>query len=127
MPFGSRRAWFMRPSANPSTHANVVTTGYSDWATNWPEFKVTAVQVGIDAGSGTRSTLDKLVHMANQIAVEFGHQQPGAAVEATYGHLWHFLDSAMRRMIVAHLATGGAGLDLVAREAVTWPAAGDAA
>ncbi len=31
---------------NPETQANVVTTDYSDWATNCPEYKVTAVQVG---------------------------------------------------------------------------------
>ncbi|MGB8843442.1 MAG: formate dehydrogenase subunit alpha [Aliidongia sp.] len=30
---------------NPDTAANVVTTDYSDWATNCPEYKVTAVQV----------------------------------------------------------------------------------
>ena len=29
---------------NPETGANVVTTEYSDWATNCPEYKVTAVQ-----------------------------------------------------------------------------------
>ena len=30
---------------HPNTQANVVTTEYSDWATNCPEYKVTAVQV----------------------------------------------------------------------------------
>jgi formate dehydrogenase major subunit len=30
---------------NPETGANVVTTEYRDWATNCPEYKVTAVQV----------------------------------------------------------------------------------
>jgi len=30
---------------NPKTGANLVTTEYSDWATNCPEYKVTAVQV----------------------------------------------------------------------------------
>jgi formate dehydrogenase major subunit len=30
---------------HPSTQANVVTTDFSDWATNCPEYKVTAVQV----------------------------------------------------------------------------------
>ena len=29
----------------PGTGANVITTEYSDWATNCPEYKVTAVQV----------------------------------------------------------------------------------
>ncbi|MEY4642051.1 MAG: hypothetical protein RLZZ227_2045 [Pseudomonadota bacterium] len=31
----------------PSSGANVVTTDYSDWATNCPEYKVTAVQVAL--------------------------------------------------------------------------------
>ncbi|MGE4430481.1 MAG: formate dehydrogenase subunit alpha [Sphingobium sp.] len=35
---------------HPDTQANVVTTDYSDWATNCPEFKVTAVQVGASNG-----------------------------------------------------------------------------
>jgi formate dehydrogenase major subunit len=30
---------------HPGTGANVITTEYSDWATNCPEYKVTAVQV----------------------------------------------------------------------------------
>ena len=30
---------------HPKTQANVITTDYSDWATNCPEYKVTAVQV----------------------------------------------------------------------------------
>ncbi|HEV7652323.1 MAG TPA: formate dehydrogenase subunit alpha, partial [Actinophytocola sp.] len=35
---------------HPVTGANVVTTEHSDWATNCPEYKVTAVQVGLTAG-----------------------------------------------------------------------------
>jgi len=35
---------------HPATQANVVTTEYSDWATNCPEFKVTAVQVAPSNG-----------------------------------------------------------------------------
>jgi formate dehydrogenase major subunit len=34
----------------PDTQANVVTTEYSDWATNCPEYKVTAVQVSLSNG-----------------------------------------------------------------------------
>jgi formate dehydrogenase major subunit len=30
---------------HPDTQANVITTDYSDWATNCPEYKVTAVQI----------------------------------------------------------------------------------
>ncbi|MEO3386494.1 formate dehydrogenase subunit alpha [Mesorhizobium sp. CAU 1741] len=35
---------------HPDTQANVITTDYSDWATNCPEYKVTAVQVGPSNG-----------------------------------------------------------------------------
>jgi formate dehydrogenase major subunit len=35
---------------HPTTQANVVTTENSDWATNCPEYKVTAVQVASSNG-----------------------------------------------------------------------------
>ena len=35
---------------HPTTQANVITTDYSDWATNCPEYKVTAVQVAPSNG-----------------------------------------------------------------------------
>ena len=35
---------------HPDTQANVITTEYSDWATNCPEYKVTAVQVSPSNG-----------------------------------------------------------------------------
>ncbi|TCP42935.1 formate dehydrogenase subunit alpha [Rhodovulum marinum] len=35
---------------HPETQANVVTSDYSDWATNCPEYKVTAVQVALTNG-----------------------------------------------------------------------------
>jgi formate dehydrogenase major subunit len=38
---------------HPNTQANVVTTEYSDWATNCPEYKVTAVQVSPSNGPTT--------------------------------------------------------------------------
>jgi formate dehydrogenase major subunit len=41
---------------HPVTGANVVTTENSDWATNCPEYKVTAVQVGVaNAGRSAES------------------------------------------------------------------------
>ena len=36
---------------HPVTQANVVTTEFSDWATNCPEYKVTAVQVRAKMGA----------------------------------------------------------------------------
>ena len=38
---------------HPTTQANVITTDYSDWATNCPEYKVTAVQVSPSNGPTT--------------------------------------------------------------------------
>jgi formate dehydrogenase major subunit len=35
---------------HPMTQANVITTDFSDWATNCPEYKVTAVQVAPSNG-----------------------------------------------------------------------------
>ncbi|WP_050527937.1 formate dehydrogenase subunit alpha [Pseudorhodobacter aquimaris] len=35
---------------HPDTQANVITTDYTDWATNCPEYKVTAVQVSASNG-----------------------------------------------------------------------------
>ena len=35
---------------HPDTQANVITTDYSDWATNCPEYKVTAVQISPSNG-----------------------------------------------------------------------------
>jgi formate dehydrogenase major subunit len=35
---------------HPETQANVITTDYSDWATNCPEYKVTAVQISATNG-----------------------------------------------------------------------------
>jgi formate dehydrogenase major subunit len=35
---------------HPNTQANVITTDHSDWATNCPEYKVTAVQVSLSNG-----------------------------------------------------------------------------
>ena len=35
---------------HPDTQANVITTDHSDWATNCPEYKVTAVQVSPSNG-----------------------------------------------------------------------------
>jgi len=40
---------------HPVTGANVVTTEHSDWATNCPEYKVTAVQVGLRRKAVARS------------------------------------------------------------------------
>ena len=67
----------------------------------------------------TRSTLDNLIYMANQIAREFANQRPAQAAEATCDHIWHFWDPRMRAMILSHHRDGGAGLDPVVVSAHT--------
>ncbi len=50
---------------HPETGANVVTTENSDWATNCPEYKVTAVQVMPTARRPERLPADHVVHAAS--------------------------------------------------------------
>jgi formate dehydrogenase subunit delta len=64
-------------------------------------------------------TIDKLVRMANQIATEFGNQRGADPAAATWDHLWHFWDPRMCVQIIAHLDQGGAGMNDIARRAVT--------
>src|SRR5207302_7677410 len=47
---------------HPATGANVVTTENSDWATNCPEYKVTAVQVMPTSRRPERRMPDRIVH-----------------------------------------------------------------
>ncbi|MGO8778128.1 MAG: formate dehydrogenase subunit alpha [Rhodomicrobium sp.] len=54
---------------HPATQANVVTTGYSDWATNCPEYKVTAVQVSPSNGpTGWQEQYSLLSEKSRKIA-----------------------------------------------------------
>ena len=64
----------------PESGANVITTDFSDWATNCPEYKVTAVEVAPSAkGPGAMVEthiegdiqLNSIIRMANQIAANF--------------------------------------------------------
>jgi len=65
-----------------------------------------------------KSSPDKLVYMANQIGKFFTSQGPEKAVAGTAEHIRKFWDPRMRAAILKHLETGGAGLDLVARQAI---------
>ena len=60
--------------------------------------------------------MGRLVRMANEIA-RFYTSQSGDAAAATAAHLDQFWEARMRLALKAHLATGGAGLDPVARDA----------
>lgn len=61
--------------------------------------------------------LDTLVRMANQIAAFFHPYPHDEAVAQTRAHLKNFWDPRMRRELIAHVATGGAGLSPLALEA----------
>ncbi len=84
----------------PVTGANVVTTEHSDWATNCPEYKVTAVQVSPGTTAATIETanpehrLGALVRMANQISRQFSAQS-GDPVAAVATHLTSFWEHDM--------------------------------
>ena len=56
---------------HPVTQANVVTTDYSDWATNCPEYKVTAVQVSPSNGpTQWQEDYEDLSRKSRRIAAE---------------------------------------------------------
>jgi formate dehydrogenase major subunit len=54
---------------HPDTQANVITTEYSDWATNCPEYKVTAVQISPSNGpSEWQRAYDEQARQSRRIA-----------------------------------------------------------
>jgi len=56
---------------HPNTQANVVTTDYSDWATNCPEYKVTAVQISRSNGpTEWQESYRDLAEKSRRIAVK---------------------------------------------------------
>jgi formate dehydrogenase major subunit len=56
---------------HPDTQANVITTDFSDWATNCPEYKVTAVQVALSNGrSDWQKHYDAQARQSRHIVVE---------------------------------------------------------
>jgi formate dehydrogenase major subunit len=56
---------------HPETQANVITTDYSDWATNCPEYKVTAVQITLANGpTEWQQRYDIFARDSRRIAVE---------------------------------------------------------
>src|SRR5262245_3773205 len=61
---------------------------------------------------------EKLIYMANQIGAFFKAQDTEKASAKIAEHLLKFWDPRMRRAIVAHLDTGGSGLDAPVRAAV---------
>jgi len=55
---------------HPTTQANVITTEFSDWATNCPEYKVTAVQISPSNGpSEWQKEYDEQARQSRRIAM----------------------------------------------------------
>lgn len=65
-----------------------------------------------------RSSIERLVMMANQISRNFAHAGEEHAVAATADHLKQFWEPRMRGAIIAHVAAGGGGLSSLALKAV---------
>jgi formate dehydrogenase subunit delta len=62
-------------------------------------------------------TPEKMVHMANQIALFFAGYPRDEAVAGVADHLKKFWEPRMRRQLLDHLARGGDGLHPLVREA----------
>ncbi len=115
---------------HPESRTNDLMTDHSDWATNCPEFKVTAVQVSPErSGNGHKEVrvairdtdIDHLIMMANDIGAYFaGYQDQDEAVDGVANHLRNFWEARMRREIVDYVAKGGDELSPLVREAVAF-------
>ena len=86
----------------PESGANVITTEFSDWATNCPEYKVTAVEISpslqgpgemIESHIGGDPQLESIIRMANQIAANVPAQN--APEMQVAHHLVQFWTPAM--------------------------------
>jgi formate dehydrogenase subunit delta len=62
------------------------------------------------------TSLDRLIHMANQIAANL--ETDSDPVAATANHIKLYWDPRMKQMIGAYVATGGAGLSVTAARAL---------
>ena len=108
----------------PASGANVVTTEFSDWATNCPEYKVTAVQVSPGRSTVPVETahhenrLHALVRMANQISRQFAHESADEAVAGLSAHLGSFWEHDMKADLTAALDAGEVEVDPLVRAAV---------
>jgi formate dehydrogenase subunit delta len=68
--------------------------------------------------ASSHGTSDKLVYMANQIGAFFKAQDTDTASAKIAEHITKYWDPRMRRAIIAHLDSGGGGLDPAARQAI---------
>jgi formate dehydrogenase major subunit len=108
----------------PVSGANVVTTEISDWATNCPEYKVTAVQVSPGRSVATveldhpEHRLGALVRMANQIARQWSADPTADAVAATAKHMETFWEREMRVDLARAVEAGSVTVDDVVVQAI---------
>ncbi|MDO9175527.1 MAG: formate dehydrogenase subunit delta, partial [Actinomycetota bacterium] len=108
----------------PVSGANVVTTEHSDWATNCPEYKVTAVQVSPGRSVAhaeiehPEHRLGALVRMANQIGRQMVADPNVDAVAATATHIGKFWEHDMRADLAAAIDGGTVTLDDVVVQAM---------
>ena len=90
---------------HPDSAANASTTESSDWATNCPEYKVTAVEVRpadcCDSSVEGPMQAEALVRMANDIAHFFAAYPEADAIEGVRDHIEHFWDPAMRKELLS--------------------------
>lgn len=96
----------------PESGANVITTDYSDWATNCPEYKVTAVQVEPSEAVANLEhhnehgdvQLDSIIRMANQIASNI--PSAGAPEIEVAHHMTQFWTPVMRKRLAEDVDPG---------------------
>ena len=90
----------------PESGANVITTDYSDWATNCPEYKVTAVDIAPSVRGPSElqqhevsgdMQLESIIRMANQIAANV--PSTAAPEHAVAHHLVQFWTPLMRQRL----------------------------
>jgi formate dehydrogenase major subunit len=109
---------------HPVSGANVVTTEHSDWATNCPEYKVTAVQVSPGRSAATAELgsvehrLGALVRMANQIARQWAADTSVDAVAATATHIEKFWEHDMRADLTRAIDGGSVTVDDLVAQAM---------
>lgn len=108
----------------PESGANLLTTDNSDWATNCPEYKVTAVEITLvkdpsewqarhrrltqaqgEACQDTSRETARLLKMANQVGASFESYPRAAAAAETAAHVKRFWTPSMRAQFLEHLET----------------------
>ena len=85
---------------HPDTQANVITTDYSDWATNCPEYKVTAVQISPSNGpSEWQKAYDEQARQrgASQHGRSRGVDDARAGPHRSIGKVWRDGSAERRR------------------------------